>query len=143
MATVYDVPGDELVGFLKQKMKKIEQISPPEWSKFVKTGVHKQRPPIQEDWWYARCAAILRTVYTKGPIGTERLRTKYGGRKDSGSKKEHFRKGSGNIIRKCLQQLEKSGLIEKTEKGRKITNKGMKLVDNTATEMIKNAGKAK
>ncbi len=142
MVTVNDVQGKELVDLLGVKMKSIKEISPPEWSKFVRTGLHKQRPPVQEDWWFTRCGAILRTIYVHGPTGVERLRTKYGGRKDRGVRKEHFKKGSGNIIRKCLQQLETAELIEKDKKGRKITKKGMKLVDKTAMELIKNAGKS-
>jgi small subunit ribosomal protein S19e len=143
MTTVHDVPAKELVDVLGEKMKTVKEVSPPEWSRFVKTGVHKQRPPIQEDWWFIRCGALLRTIYVHGPVGVERLRTKYGGRKDRGSKKEHFRKGSGNVIRKCLQQLETAGLVEKDKKGRKISKKGIKLVDNAASEMIKNADKGK
>ncbi|HII79102.1 MAG TPA: 40S ribosomal protein S19, partial [Methanosarcina sp.] len=54
-------------------------------AKNVKTGVHKELPPINDDWWYIRCAAVLRKIYTDGPIGTERLRSVYGGKKDNGS----------------------------------------------------------
>ncbi len=141
MVSAYDVPGKELVDMLAEKLKSIKEISAPAWAKFVKTGAHKQRPPVMEDWWFYRCGAVLRSVYVKGPIGVERLRTKYGGRKDRGSKKEHFMKGSGNIIRKCLQQLESAGFIEKHPKGRIITKKGMKFVDNTAKELVHNGAK--
>jgi ribosomal protein S19E (S16A) len=37
-----------------------------------------------------------------------------------------------------LQQLEKAGLVEKVErKGRKITSKGIKLLNKIASEVIK------
>jgi small subunit ribosomal protein S19e len=103
----------------------------------VKTGVHKQRPPYQDDWWHIRCAALLRTVYLRGPIGIERLRSKYGGRQERGTKKEKFRKGSGNVIRKCLQQLEKAELVKKTDKkrGRVVTKKGMSILDKLSAKI--------
>ena len=115
------------------ELKKIPSIKPPEWSKYVKTGMHKERPPVSKDWWYARSASILRKIYTLGPIGTSKLRTKYGGRKNRGHKPEHFYKGSGSIIRKILQQLEAAGFVEKASKkghkGRVLTPKGKSFLD--------------
>ena len=82
MTTVYDVPADLLIKRVAEKLKSM--VKPPEWAKYVKTGVHKQRAPEQEDWWYIRLASILRRVYIDGPVGIERLRTYYGGRKRRG-----------------------------------------------------------
>jgi small subunit ribosomal protein S19e len=75
-----------------------------------------------------------------GPVGVSKLRTKYGGRKKRNVRMAHFYKGSGSVMRKALQQLEKAGLV-KTEpkglhKGRKITPKGRSFMDNIAKEMI-------
>ncbi len=135
MATVYDVPPDMLIQRVAERLKEMEEIKPPEWAMFVKTGVHKERSPEQEDWWYVRVAAILRKVYVNQPVGLERLRTAYGGRKNRGVKPEKFRKGSGSIIRKALQQLEKAGLVKKTESGRVVTPEGKSLLDKTAAEI--------
>jgi len=115
----------------KEELKKIEQIKPPAWAQFVKTGAHKQFPPLQKDWWYTRTASILRRIYLNGPVGVERLRTYYGGRKDRGHKPERFKKSGGSIIRKSLQQLEAAGFIEKGKdkvKGRVISDKGKKFL---------------
>jgi small subunit ribosomal protein S19e len=101
--------------------------------------MHKERVPVDKDWWYLRTASVLRTVYRLGPIGVSKLRTKYGGKKNRGVKKEHFFKGSGNILRKSLQQLEKAGLIKFTDKGihkgRIITPKGKAFLDKIATSI--------
>ena len=132
MVSAREVPADKLNEKLKEKLKAVEEISPPDWSRFVKSGAHKQRMPQQKDFWYIRASSILRRIYLDGPIGTERLRTYYGGKKKRGYKPDHFKKASGNIIRKILQQLEKAGLIEKAGKGRKITSKGQKLLDKVA-----------
>jgi len=126
-----DVDPQKFIEVCKEELKKIEVIKPPEWAKFVKTGTHKKFPPEQEDWWYIRAASILRRIYLDGPVGVERLRTYYGGRKDRGHKPEKFKKGSGSIIRKCLQQLEAAGLVKKSEgtkKGRIVTEEGKKFI---------------
>ena len=114
----------------------VHEINPPSWSIFVKTGVHTQRPPQNPDWWFIRCASILRKIYLKGPIGIELLRQKYGGRIDRGAKPEHARKGSGSIIRNALKQLQSAGLIEaQKNKGRVVSNKGRQLLDRLATKL--------
>jgi small subunit ribosomal protein S19e len=141
MPTIFDVDTNKLVQRAAQELKKLPEIRPPQWATFVKTGAHKQRPPVQEDWWYIRAASVLRSVRVLGPIGVSKLRRKYGGRKNKGHKPERFVKGSGNIIRKILQQLEKAGLIAKTEKGihkgKVIAPKGVSFLDKLAVELYK------
>lgn len=137
MTTVYDVPANELIEYVAKKLEEMEEFKPPEWAAFVKTGVHKERSPQQSNWWYVRVAAIFRKVYTDGPVGIERLRSIYGGRKRRGSKPPKFRKGSGAIIRKALQQLEKAGFVEKKDKGRVVTAKGRAFLDKSASEIKK------
>lgn len=132
------VPPQKLIQKLSEKLKKNESIKPPEWSRFIKTGVSSERPPLQEDWWFIRSAAILRRIYIKGPIGTQRLRTTFGGRKRRGHKPAHHAKAGGKIIRTILQQLEKADYIKKVDKprkGRSVTPKGQRLLDKTAKEI--------
>ena len=136
MTTAYDVPADALIRKLAEKLKQDKTFTPPEWARFVKTGPHAEKPPIDPDWWYTRCASILRKIYIKKCIGIERLRAEYGGKKDKGSKPYRAVKGSGSIIRKALQQLESAGYITRIRgKGRVITPKGQSFVDNTAHEV--------
>lgn len=135
MVSVRKVEAQKLVSTLKEELKKINEIQPPVWSKFVKSGVHKERPPEQEDFWFIRAAALMRRLYINGPIGVEKLRTFYGGRKQMGHRPAHFRKSSGNILRKILQQLEKAGFVEKVNKeGRKLTSKGIKFLNKASKE---------
>ena len=141
MTTMYDIDSQELILKAAEELKKIPEIKPPVWAPFVKTGMHKERPPMNHDWWYIRTASVLRIIYRLGPIGVSKLRTKYGGKKNRGTKTEHFYKGSGNILRKSLQQLEKAGLVKFAEKGihkgRIITPKGSSFLDKIATESNK------
>jgi small subunit ribosomal protein S19e len=141
MPTMYDVPVNVLIEEIAKDLKNVKEIKAPEWATYCKTGVHKERPPIREDWWHVRAAAILRNVRRLGPVGVQKLRTKYGGKKNRGHQTEHTFKGSGNIIRKILQQLESAGLIKKGDKGvhkgRVITPKGTSLMDKAALRIYK------
>lgn len=135
MTTVYDVPPDKLVKMAGEKLKKNKAISLPKWGLNVKKGSHKELPPENEDWWWVRCASVLRQIYLHGPVGVARLRTYYGGRVRRGTKKERFREASGRIIREVLKQLERAEYVTKTKRGRKISPKGQKFLDNTAHEL--------
>ncbi len=113
-----------------------DSIQVPEWAKFVKTGISRERQPEQPDWFYLRSASILRKIYTDGPVGTEKLRSYYGGLHRRGHKPARFAKGGGKLIRTILQQLEAAGYVARAEKnrGRVITPKGQKFVDNAAKQ---------
>ncbi|MEM2587429.1 MAG: 40S ribosomal protein S19, partial [Candidatus Bathyarchaeia archaeon] len=96
MPTPFDVPPSMLISRLARYLKdNVDAVEPPEWAPYVKTGVHAERAPQNPDWWYVRCASLLRKIYIMGPIGVERLRSEYGGRKRRGVRPEHARKGSG------------------------------------------------
>lgn len=119
------IPAEKLIEETAKRLEKMEEMKPPEWAKFVKTGVSKERPPSQDNWWFIRSASILRKLYSEKSFGVSRLRKVYGSRKRRGHKPEHKYPSSGAVIRKILQQLEKAGFV-KTEKGkgRSITAKG-------------------
>jgi len=113
---MFKVSQEQLIKELSTELK--PKIAMPEWAQFVKTGMHKERPPVDQDWWYMRAASVLRQVYLKGPIGVSKLKFKYGGRKTNrGMKPEKFFKGSGKIIRTILQQLEQAQLVQTEKKG--------------------------
>jgi small subunit ribosomal protein S19e len=135
MVSIDEVDSSELIrktaDELRDKMKK------PEWAKFVKTGVQKERPPEDENWWQMRSASVLRRLYVDGPVGIEKLRSYYGGLHRRGHKPAHFAKGSGKIIRVILQDLEKNGYVKKEKKGRVITPAGQKLLNSVAKKLAK------
>lgn len=141
MATIFDVRAQPLIKKVAEGLKEEGVIKMPEWARFVKTGVSRERQPDEEDWWYVRAAAILRTLYKKGPLGVSKLRKKYGGKKNRGSEPEKFYPASGKVIRTILQQLEEADLVELKEKeGREITPKGKSLLDRTASDILKEKG---
>ena len=141
MAKVFDVPADDLILKLSDQLKKDKKINPPEWASYVKTGPHVEKIPQNRDWWYTRCASLVRKVYLHGPIGISDLKSYYGGRKRIGYNLDHHKDAGGAIIRNALQQLEASGYVEKKGKGRSISSEGMKRVDRLATEIFKDISK--
>ena len=56
MPTMYDADAQELILKAAEELKKIPEIKAPSWAQFVKTGMHKERPPVNDDWWYMRFA---------------------------------------------------------------------------------------
>ena len=133
MSEVQKVPPalliEELAKYLRENLSDI--VKPPPWAIIVKTGPGKERPPARKDWWYVRCAAILRKLYLYGPVGVGSLRTAFGCRQRPGAKgREHFRK--------ALQQLEQAGLVEKQgNRGRVLTPKGRSLLDRLAHKIFR------
>jgi small subunit ribosomal protein S19e len=128
---IQDVPPGYVVEETGKKLS--SEVEAPAFTKYAKTGMHRERSPQREDWFAMRCASILYRAFKEGVIGTEMLRSYYGGKRNRGVKKEHFYKASGKIIRTCVQQLEKKGYLKKAQpKGRKLTSKGIQLLDEAA-----------
>ncbi len=138
MTTIYDVPAKELIDEVAKELQKDENIKTPKENLFSRTGTSRENPPLQKDWWYKRCASVLRKIYMVDRIGTERLSGLYGGKKDRGSKTYKTTSGSGTISRRAVQQLEKSGYVKKVKgKGRKLTSKGRSFLDNISNKVLK------
>ena len=136
--SVYEINAQEYNLKLAEALKKLPEFQEPEWAKFVKSSPAKERPIDDEDFWYKRAASVLRNIYKKGSVGVERLRTKYGSKKNRGFKPEEFRKGSGKIIRTILQQADKAGFtkiqkpvrgVRSKKPGRILTDKGKKFLE--------------
>jgi len=136
MAVVHDVPATVFVVKAGQKLKETGKVLAPEWVADVKTGSHRQLPPTQPDWFYTRCASILRRIYMDGPVGVQRLRSLYGGRKNRGVKPDRHERSGGSVIREALQQMEKAGYVKTVKGGRIVTAQGMAFLDKVATEIV-------
>jgi small subunit ribosomal protein S19e len=138
MTTAYDVPPELLIERVAERLKKEEKLAPPDWAAFVRTGRQAEKSPVQADWWYVRAAAVLRKVYIMGPIGSSRLAAEYGGKADHGSAPFHPVRGSRNVARQLLKQLEAVGYVQRAEKkGRVVSPKGRSFLDNLSFEIMK------
>lgn len=146
MTTYYDIPANMLISALADKLSDSKDIVAPDWSEYVKTGVDRERPPTQDNWWTIRAASLLRKVAKQGPIGVTTLAQTYGTVMNNGAGPNTPGVASRHIIRTALQQLEAAGLVEmvatkevETEEGkqqlysgRRITSAGQKMLDEVA-----------
>ena len=139
MTTYHDVPADLLINDLSKRLEGNDAINAPEWTIFAKTGTHRENPPVQEDWWFVRSAAVLRKVAMKGPIGANHMAQLFGGPKDRGVKPNRAVSGSRKISRTILQQLTTAGFIANAHSttgnvitGKIITPSGQSLLDEAA-----------
>jgi len=135
--TIFAKNPDEFIPALAAKLKEMEEFEIPEWACFAKSGVSRERPPVDDDFWYIRAASILRQLYIRGVVGVGRLRSRYGSRKDRGGRACKFEKSGGKIIRVILQQAEMAGLVEKISRmqhGRRLTQSGRDFLDSIEVE---------
>jgi len=137
LITPNDVPASKLIEKIAKYLKEnVDAVTPPAWASMAKTGTHVEKQPQDPDWWYVRSASLLRKIYIHGPIGIEKLRADYGGRKNYGVKPGHAAKAGGSTVRKALQQLETAGYIETFKpRGRRLTREGRKLLQELAEEL--------
>lgn len=135
---VYDFEQKEYNLKLAEALKKVPEFKSPEWVEFVKSSSSKKRPIEDPDFWNKRAASILKQIYKKQKVGVNRLRTKYGSKKDRGMKPEKFKRAGGKIIRTILQQSDKAGFTEivkavkgtKIKSGRQLTQKGKDFMES-------------
>ncbi len=139
MTTPHDVPASLFIERVAKYLKEnVEQVQPPAWAAVAKTGSHTEKQPQDPDWWYTRSASVLRKVYVHGPIGLEKLRSDYGGRKGFRVSPNHASKAGGSNIRKILQQLESAGFIQITRpQGRIMAPKGRKILQEISQDLQK------
>ncbi len=136
MVNAHDVPSSKLLSALAAQMKDLPGMQAPDWSKWVKTGSHAERPPTDSDWWFTRAASLLRKLYIHGPVGLTDLERSYGGSKARHYFPKHHMDGGGSNIRKILKQLEEAELVSKTPKGRIVSPKGRAMLDKTSNQIF-------
>ncbi len=138
MNKVYELDAGEYNLKLAEALKKVPEFEKPEWAEFVKSGPAKERPIDDSDFWFKRAASILRQIYKKKIVGVNRLRTKYGSKKNRGYAPEKFKRAGGKIIRTILQQADKAGFTEiakavrgvkERKPGRQLTQKGKEFLE--------------
>ncbi len=135
MANVFEADTASLIKKSAEKLK-AEGVKKPVYVDMVKTGPSRERVPSDPDFWYVRCASVLRQVYINGPIGVSALRTKYGTRKRHKVWHHHHQRAGGSIIKDAFDALEKQGYVKKEKVGRVITPKGKSFLDKVAKEVL-------
>ncbi len=137
MSNILEAEGSKLIQRTAEKLRESGNIARPEYVLYVKSGAGRERVPSSTEFWYFRCASILRQTYLNGPIGISKLRTRYSNRKRHVVHKHHNMRAGGSIIKDAFDALEKAGYVKKTKDGRELTPKGRSFLDKTAGEVIK------
>jgi small subunit ribosomal protein S19e len=138
MANLYEVDASAFINKAAEKLK-TANVSKPAYIDYAKSGAGKERAPASKDFWYVRCASVLRQVYLNGPIGISTLRTRYGNRKRHTVTRHHHYRAGGSLIKDAFDALEKLGYIKKAKVGRVITPAGKAFADKISNEILKGA----
>jgi len=138
-ATVKDVGAAAFITAFADHLKNKQEFEVPVYADIIKTGIHKDHSPYDDDWFYVRAAAIARQVYIHRGIGVGALRRHFGGAQRRGTRRQKFVKGSGGLIRNILQQLENLEYVERDNLGgRIVTDEGQGALDQVANSVFNN-----
>ncbi|XP_034663063.1 LOW QUALITY PROTEIN: 40S ribosomal protein S19b [Drosophila subobscura] len=140
--TVKDVDQHVLTKVLSDFLKKSGKITVPEQADYIKTAKFKETAPTDRDWFYTRCASIMRHLYFRSPAGVAALTKVYSGRKRNGVMPAKYCRSSDGCIRMAFHALEAARMIEKhPEGGRKLTPTGQRDMDRLANRIVANQRK--
>jgi len=131
--TVKDVSAHDFVRAYAVHLKRTGKMELPSYVDLIKTGPHKEMPPLDPDWYYIRAAAVARHVYVRQGVGVGAFRRIFGSPKNNGVGRHHKTKAAGGHIRLILRQLEAMRIVEKCSGGgRRITSNGQRDLDRIA-----------
>lgn len=126
---IYAVEAGKAIKLLAAKLKEDGKFAAPDWFGTVKGGPANERLPDSPEQWFDRVAAILRTIAIRGPVGTQRLRNKFGGCQEHTRGRAHHKKAGGKAIRLAMQKLQSAGFVKNDPKGRVVTAEGRAFID--------------
>lgn len=133
--TLKDVDQHEFVKAFSAFLKKTGKMKVPDFVDLIKSAKFKELAPSDADWFYVRCAALVRHIYLRAPVGVGSVTKIFGGRKSNGVCPSHFCRGSAGVARRALQALESLKLIEKADGGRRLTVQGRRDLDRIAAQV--------
>ncbi|KAK3914804.1 40S ribosomal protein S19a [Frankliniella fusca] len=141
--TLKDVDQHHFVKAFSAFLKKTGKMKCPDWVDLIKSARYKELAPYDPDWFYVRCAALIRHIYFRSPVGVGAVTKIFGGRKSNGVRPSHYCRGAGGVARKALQALEQLKLIEKGDGGRRLTVQGRRDLDRIAAQVFAQSKKQK
>jgi len=87
-ATVKDVKPFRWIKVMAKHLKQEGKLFVPNCADFIKTSHGRERAPQNPDWYYMRCAAVLRRIYIRPGVGMGGLAKKFASKKNRGSQPE-------------------------------------------------------
>ena len=132
-ATIRDVRAGRWVKTMAAHFKQEGKIFVPNCTELMKTSHGRERAPQNADWYYIRCAAVLRAIYLRPGTGYGGMSKRFGNKKNRGSQPEITTKSSRGLLHWCCRSLEGLKLVAKgKESGRVVTKEGRKKADTIA-----------
>ena len=132
-ATVRDVAANKWIKAMAQQFKREGKLMVPTCTDFLKTSHGRERAPQNHDWYFYRCAAVLRHIYLRPGNGYGGLSKSFGGKKNRGCLPELTVKAATGPLHWACKSLEGLKLVAKGKvKGRVITREGRKRCDTVA-----------
>merc|ERR1712146_878840 len=95
-----------------------QEFEVPVYADIIKTGIHKNNSPYDDDWFYVRAAAVARQVYIHRGIGVGALRRHFGGAQRRGTRRQ-FCKRIWRFNPKYSTTIRKFGICRSRRTGRK------------------------
>lgn len=137
--TVKDVEQDKVVVAVALFLKKSGKLKLPDNLDIIKTSKTKELGPSNPDWFYVRCASILRRMYHRQPFGVGGVKKAFGDKQRRGTRPSHFCRADGAMARRAVQALEQIKLVEKhPDGGRKLSSQGQRDLDRIASQIVSN-----
>jgi len=134
--SIKDAETGKFVVALAAYLKKTGKVSVPDWVDVVKLSRGNELCPSDPDWYYIRCASLLRRLYNTNHIGVGNFAKVYGVKQRNGTRPAHHVHASTAVIRKALQSMEALGYVEKNEHGRSLHAQGRRLLDRISYQVI-------
>lgn len=132
-ATLRDVNAWRWIKSAARHFKQEGKLFVPNCTELVKSSHGRERAPQNQDWYYIRCAAILRALYLRPGEGYGGLSKRFASKKNNGSRPEHGVRACKGLLHWGCKSLTQLGLVEPgAESGQRLTKKGKKFVDGVA-----------
>ena len=136
-ATLRDVRPLRWVKAMAQHLKQEGKLFVPNCTEFMKTSHGRERAPQNPDWYFIRCASVLRAIYVRPGTGYGGMSKRFGIKKNRGSQPEITTRAARGLLHWCCRSLEGLKLIAKgKESGRVITKEGRKKSDTIAFNVL-------
>ncbi|CAJ1016228.1 putative Ribosomal protein S19e [Leishmania utingensis] len=144
-ATLKDVSAWRWIKTAARHFKQEGKIFVPNCTELIKSSHGRERAPQNPDWYYVRCAAVLRAIYLRPGVGYGGLSKRFGNKKNYGSRPEHTVNSSTGPLHWACKSLTKLGLVEPgAQSGQRLTRKGHKFADSLAFQVqIRKFGQSK
>ena len=132
-ATLRDVAANKWVRAMALHLKQSGKLFVPNCAELMKQSTGNERAPQNVDWYFFRCAAVLRRVYVRPGTGYGGLAKAFAILKNNGSRPEKTVKASRGLLHWACRSLEGLKLLGKgKESGRVLTREGKRKCDAIA-----------